>query len=346
MSLTEKPPTIQDVARHAQVSAATVSRVLTSPERVSEKTRERVHEAVRETGYSVNQAARSLRLKSSRTLLVAAPHIGNPFYSVILDAVIDEAQKRRYGVLVATSIGDDPDRWMADYLLSTRADGLLLFHGGIDPDRLHRFADREGTRLPIVASYDEPPAPLVTSVIVDNRAAAMRAVRYLHDLGHRNIGHVAGSTRNNTPNERKLGFEQAMSALQLAVRPEWLIAGDYTHEAGIIAARQLLTLESRPTAIFAGNDECAFGLIHGLHQGGVECPRDISVIGFDDVGQAAIYRPTLTTMRQPREELGRVATRRLIDIIEGRESPADPVHVVLRAELVVRESTGPIAPAA
>lgn len=339
MAITEKPPTIQDVAREAQVSAATVSRALATPERVSEQTRERVNRAVRDTGYSVNQAARSLRMKAARTVLVAAPQIGNPFYSVILDAVIDEAQKRGYGVLVSTSIGDDPDRWLADYLLSTRADGLLLFHGGLTPERLHQFADRGGTRLPIVASYDEPPAPLVTSVIVDNRAAARRAVHYLHALGHRAIGHVAGPTRNDEPNERRLGFEEAMRELGLDIRPEWVIDGDYVHGSGIRAAEALLRLKHRPTAMFCGNDEMALGLIHGLHQGGVECPRDISVMGFDDAGLSQIYRPTLTTMRQPREELGRVATRRLIDIIEGRESPADPVHVTLRAELVEREST-------
>jgi LacI family repressor for deo operon, udp, cdd, tsx, nupC, and nupG len=339
MVLTRKTPTIQDVALRAQVSSATVSRVLSAPERVSEKTRERVNAAVRDTGYSINQAARSLRMKTARTLLMVAPNIGNPFYSVILDAVIDEAQKRGYGVLVGTNIGLDPGRWLTDYLLSTRADGLLLFHGGLDPEDLHTFAREEGISLPVVASYDEPPAPLVTSVVTDNRAAAARAVRYLMQLGHTKIGHLAGPVRNNRPNERLLGFVEAMTAANLPLNPAWILPGNYDQPGGIAAARAILALTERPTAMFCGNDESAFGFIHGLREGGVECPRDISVIGFDDVGQAEIYHPTLTTMRQPREDLGRVATRRLIDIIEKRETPTDPVHVVLPAELIIREST-------
>ncbi|MGN6487166.1 MAG: LacI family DNA-binding transcriptional regulator, partial [Devosia sp.] len=133
------------------MSAATVSRVLSSPERVSEATRERVTAAVRDTGYTINQAARSLRLKAARTILMAAPNIGNPFYSTVLDAVIGEASARGYSVLVATRLGDDPNRWLSDYLLSNRADGLLLFDGSLDTFGLHDLSD-EGLNLPLVAA--------------------------------------------------------------------------------------------------------------------------------------------------------------------------------------------------
>src|SRR5215468_5692158 len=118
MVVTKKPPTIQDVARHAKVSAATVSRVLSSPERVSEAARERVFAAVRETGYTMNQAARSLRLKAARTILIALPNIGNPFYSTILDAAVRTASARGYSVLVAARLHEDPRRWLSDYLTS------------------------------------------------------------------------------------------------------------------------------------------------------------------------------------------------------------------------------------
>src|SRR5262245_37232417 len=150
MVLAKKTPTIQDVARHAKVSAATVSRVLSAPERVSERAREAVQAAVRETGYTINQAARSLRLKDPRPMLMAAPNIGNPFYSTILEAVIHEAAARGYSVLVASRIGDDPNRWLSDYLHSNRADGLLLFDGALDTNRLHGLTD-DGARLPLVA---------------------------------------------------------------------------------------------------------------------------------------------------------------------------------------------------
>lgn len=337
MVLPRKTPTIQDVARHASVSAATVSRVLSSPERVSETTRERVHAAVRDTGYTMNQAARSLRLKAARTILLAAPNIGNPFYSTIVDAVIQEASARGYSVLVASRIGDDPNRWLSDYLLSTRADGLLLFDGSLDTNSLHGLGDG-GIALPLVAAYDEIPDPKINSVITDNRHAAMRAVRYLAGLGHTRIGHVIGPSRNQSTNERYVGFVDAMLELGLEVRPQWLMPGTYNMESGTEAAEHLLAADEMPTAVFSGNDEMAIGLIHRLRREGIDCPRDISVVGFDDIAVARFVDPPLTTMRQPREDIGKMATRSLIDIIEGLVPESEPIHVVLTSDLVVRES--------
>jgi LacI family repressor for deo operon, udp, cdd, tsx, nupC, and nupG len=337
MSTLRKTPTIQDVARRAGVSAATVSRVLSAPQRVTEATRERVHAAVRETGYTMNQAARSLRLKAARTILMAAPNIGNPYYSVVLEAVLREASSRGYSVLVASRIGDDPNRWLHDYLLSTRADGLLLFDGSLDTNTLHDIGG-DGVSLPLVAAYDEIPDPKVNSVITDNRLAAKRAVKYLAELGHTRIAHVIGPSRNKSTNERHVGYQEVMQELGLAVRPEWLYQGAYNTESGAAAAEQFLAAEVRPTAVFCGNDEMATGFIHRMRVAGVECPRDISVVGFDDVSYAPYYNPPLTTVRQPREEIGRMATSTLIDIIEG-VSDREPIHVVLSSELVVREST-------
>jgi len=342
MNSPKKLPTIQDVARHARVSAATVSRVLSTPDRVSEATRERVHSAVLETGYTINQAARSLRLQRARTILAAMPGIGNPFYSTILDAVVTTAASRGYGVLVTGRLGDDPARWLSDYFLSNRADGLLLFDGFLDTRKLHAITG-EGGALPLVAAYDELPDPQINSVITDNLQAAERAVAHLYDLGHRKIGHIAGPSRNTFPNERLVGFRKALFERRLAVREEWIFPGDYTMETGRAAAEQILELDDRPTAIFAGNDEMAIGLIAALKRHGIECPRDISVMGFDDISVSQNYSPPLTTMRQPREQIGRIATETLVNILEGNRASSDPVRVVLRSELVVRESTAPLA---
>jgi LacI family repressor for deo operon, udp, cdd, tsx, nupC, and nupG len=333
-----KTPTIQDVARHASVSAATVSRVLSSPERVMEATRERVYAAVRDTGYTINQAARSLRLKSARTILLAAPNIGNPFYSTIVDAVIREAAERGYSVLVASRIGDDPNRWLSDYLLSNRADGLLLFDGSLDTNRLHGLRD-DGVALPLVAAYDEIPDAKVHSVITDNRLAAKRAIKHLLELGHTEIGHIIGPSRNQSTNERFIGFAEAMQEAGLQVREDWLFPGTYNMESGTAAAEHLLASGKLPTAVFSGNDEMAIGLIHRLRLEGIDCPRDISVVGFDDIAVARFFDPPLTTMRQPREDIGRMATRSLIDIIEGVARDDEPIHIVLNSELVIREST-------
>jgi LacI family repressor for deo operon, udp, cdd, tsx, nupC, and nupG len=341
MVLTRKTPTIQDVARHAKVSAATVSRVLSSPERVSEAARERVFEAVRETGYTINQAARSLRMRAARTILVALPNIGNPFYSTILQSVISAATARGYSALVAARLAEDPSRWLSDYLLSNRADGLLVFDGSLNTPSLHALPG-DAAALPLVAAYDELPDERVNSVITDNRAAAHRAVGHLIDYGHRRIAHLHGPSRNASPNERLVGFREAMQAAGLQVPPGWIIPGDYTMDAGIAAADRLAAMAERPTAIFAANDEMCIGLISRLREHGIECPRDMSVIGFDDIAVSRHFSPPLTTMRQPREEIGRLATEALIDIVEGTRSEHAPLHVVLTSTLVVRKSTAPL----
>lgn len=315
-----------------------MSRALSTPERVSEPTRARVVEAVRSTGYTLNEAARSLRMKAARTVLIALPNIGNPFYSTILDAVVNEAAERGYGVLVAShQAGDDSDR-LSNYFYSNRADGLLLFDGGIDAKALHGIPLHDG-QLPLIVAYDELPDPLINSVVTDNREAAQRATRHLYELGHRKIGHIIGHTRNALPNERLIGFEQELATLGLKARPEWLFPGDYAMPSGIAAGERFAALKERPTAVFAGNDEMAIGFISAIRRHGIECPRDVSVIGFDDIAISDYYAPALTTMRQPREDIGRRATEALIDILEGNVTYRGPLRVVLRSELVVREST-------
>jgi len=338
MDAPKKPPTIQDVARHAQVSAATVSRVLSSPERVSESTRDRVTKAVRDTGYTINQAARTLRMQRAKTILTAMPGIGNPFYSTILDAVVTTAASRGYGVLVTGRLGDDPAKWLSDYYQSNRADGLLLFDGCVDTRKLHAITGAN-TQMPLVAAYDELPDPQINSVITDNLQAAERAVAHLHALGHRRIGHISGPSRNTFPNERLVGFRKAMFEQRLETREDWIFAGDYTMAGGRAAAGYFRNLKEMPTAVFAGNDEMGIGLIAALRKAGIECPRDISVIGFDDISISENYSPALTTMRQPREEIGRIAVETLINILERTVPSSEPIRVLLQSELVVREST-------
>jgi LacI family repressor for deo operon, udp, cdd, tsx, nupC, and nupG len=312
---------------------------MSNPERVSEPTRRRVESAVLETGYTINQAARSLRLQKAKTILTAMPGIGNPFYSTILDAVVTEATSRGYGVLVTGRLGDDPARWLSDYFLSNRADGLLLFDGFLDTRKLHGIAAAEGGMLPLVAAYDELPDPQINSVITDNLQAAERAVQHLYELGHRKIGHIGGPSRNSFPNERLVGFRKAMFEHRLEARQDWIVQGNYTMESGAAAARHFAALPDRPTAIFSANDEMAIGFIAEFRRHGIEVPRDLSVIGFDDIGVSQNYFPALTTMRQPRTAIGRIATETLVNILEGNIRSAEPVRVVLKSELVVREST-------
>lgn len=342
MSLTKKTPTIQDVALVAKVSTATVSRALSHPERVSETTRARISAAVRTTGYTPNQSARSLRQRTARTILVALPDMSNPFFSSILDAVERAASVRGYGVLVANRFsGDDSGRRMRDYFLSNRVDGLLLFDGAVDLRHLHMLANDQSPMPLIVACEEIPHAPFHT-VKTDNSFAAEQATRHLIDLGHRKIGHIRGPESNVLTGERAGGFNRALAKAGLTLRSEWIFPGGFDMESGWAAAQLFMTLAERPTAVFAANDESAIGFLSGLRQHGLECPQDISVVGFDDLAIASHIWPRLTTMRQPREALGRIAAGALIDLIEGAPRNRMPMYMVLSSELIVRGTTAPL----
>ena len=335
----KKTPTIQDVARIANVSTATVSRALSSPERVRADTRERISEAVRQTGYTLNQTARSLRQRTARTILVALPDIRNPFFSTILDAIERQAALRGYGVLVVNRFsGADAAGRLQDYFRSNRADGLLLLDGSLSQKQLLALTG-EPAHVPLVVACEEIPASPFHTVKTDNRYAAELATRHLIGLGHRRIGHILGPAANVLTGERETGFSAALAAAGLERRAEWIFEGNFEMDCGVAAANRFAALPQRPTAIFAANDETAIGFLSGLRKHGIACPQEVSVVGFDDLAVSAHFSPPLTTMRQPREALGRLAAEALIDLIEGERRIRVPLRQVLSSELIVRDST-------
>jgi LacI family repressor for deo operon, udp, cdd, tsx, nupC, and nupG len=277
-------------------------------------------------------------VRAAHTVLIALPNVANPYYSTILDAVVHEAASRGYGVLVANRVGADPGQWLRHFFFSNRADGLLLFDGSLDPELFQDLPARGGA-LPLVISCDEVPDPPLHCVLTDNFEAGKRATEHLISLGHRRIGHIAGPSKNALPSDRMLGFRAAMAEAGLPVADEWVVSGDFSMQSGVPFGAHFARLPQRPTAVFCGNDEMAIGLIVGLRAEGLECPRDMSIVGFDDITVAAHYAPSLTTMHQPREAMGRAATRMLIDILAGDAPEGERRRVVLRSELVVRAST-------
>lgn len=343
MVFSKKAPTIQDVARFAEVSAATVSRALSRPETVSLHTRERISEAVRLTGYTLNQLARSLRQRTARTILVALPDIRNTFFSSILDAIEREACRRGYGVLVVNRLaGEDAEQRLHDYFLSNRADGLLLLDGSVELSQLLMLSG-EPAHVPLVMACETVAGAPFHTVTTDNAYAALVATRHLIGLGHTRIGHIRGPEHNGLTLARESGFRDALAASGLTLRPEWMLAGGFEMERGLAAADRFMALAERPSALFVANDEAAIGFLSGLRRYGLQCPRDVSVVGFDDLAVAAHFWPPLTTMRQPCAAVGRLAAEALIDLIEGQPPNRVPRHTVLSSDLVVRGSTAPPA---
>ncbi len=331
--------TIQDVAKAAKVSTATVSRALSNPALLSEATRKQVLEAIKTTGYRVNQAARNLRMQRAGAVLVLVPNLGKPFYSEILQGISDGFAGSDFAVLIAdTESRPLPDGELAGNFTDGRIDGVVSLDGGLAPSALDacRTAGVDGRIVfacEWVEGYDFP------SVQSDNTEGARLAIQHLADLGHRKIAHVTGPQGNVLTTVRRRGVVEERARLGLPVHDDWIIRGDFSLQSGHEAAAKIIAMRDRPTAVFCAADTVAFGLIAGLHAGGLRVPEDISVVGFDDIDMSEYYVPALTTIRQDRVRLGRTAARQLLQQLTGPPSAAG--LQLLPVELVIRASTAP-----
>ena len=319
-------PKMEDIARLAGVSVSTVSRALAGSPKVTGDTRARIEAAVRETGYVVNQVAQGLRLQRSRQLLVLLPTIANPFFAEVVQGIEEVAGAAGYGVLVG-STENEPEREasLARQLLTGGVDGLVLLTGRI-PEGLAEHA-MSGQ---IVAVSETIPGSLLPTIAIDNEAAAAAAVAHLLGLGHRRIAHIGGPPGNVLTAQRARGWRKALAGAGIGEKP---VFGDFTMASGEAAMTALLTRTPRPTAVFCANDEMAIGAMKAARDAGLRVPTDLSIIGFDDISFAAFTDPPLTTIRQPRRELGRAAVAALL---EGSR-----VRRWMDHELVCRASTAP-----
>lgn len=328
---------IQDVAKLADVSTATVSRALAFPDRVSSETRARVLDAIARTGYVPNPAARSLRSQKTYMVLVVLPNLANTFFSKILRGIEETLFEAGYGMIIGDLDGSpEKEAHFAAFTAAGRVDGAILLNG-------HLFGQtREGKgvpaaiNIPLVALCEAIPGADIPQIEVDNRVGASTMIGHLAALGHREIAYLSGPVENVLEQERMRGYREGLDAQSLPFDPDLVLTGDYTVESGIRAGRALLARKSRPTAVFCTSDEMAIGLMRTLHSVGVRVPQDISVAGFDDIEFAAVAEPALTTIHQPRRELGQVAATALVDLLQGRPSPD---RIRLETHLVVRDST-------
>lgn len=331
----EKITTIQDVARIAGVSTATVSRTLSKPSVVSKTSREAVLSAIANTGYRVNATASNLRRKRTGTVIVLLPNIANPFFSQILAGLGSILTPAQYGMLVAdTQSGPDPDERLGHYLTSGQADGLILLDGTLSPKAL----DIPG-RPPVVIACEWMESNL-PSVRVQNEGGAALAVEHLVRLGHRDIGHVTGLRGNVLAEARLNGFVSALAEAGISPNPDWIIEGDYSIDSGVAAARTWLAMTKRPSALFFSSDEMAAGFSGEVQKSGVAIPRDVSIVGFDNIEIAQHLSPPLTTIRQPRMKIGVRAAEILLGMIDtdSRDGPSEVIDV----EFVERGSSGPL----
>jgi LacI family transcriptional regulator len=326
--------TIVDVASEAGVSYTTVSRVLNNKENVKPKTRERVLTAMTRLGYVVDQRARSLAGGRSQVIGLLVHDLGTSYIGEIMRGIDAELAPAHYDlILYTTHRHKTRESAYVATLARGLVDGLLLVlprdpGAYLETLRQHNFPhvliDHRGVD-------EETPA-----VAAANRQGAYSATEHLIRLGHRRIGFITGAMDQISAQDRLAGYRAALADHGIAFDPELVREGNFFQPSGYVGASALLELPHPPTAIFASNDVSAFGVMEAIRAHGLRIPEDVSVVGFDDIPQAAHVHPPLTTMRQPLEEMGHTATRMLLEYIQDPQRPIERVE--LPADLVVRES--------
>ena len=331
--------TIVDVAREAGVSYATVSRVINNKGYINPETREKVLRAVTKLGYVVNQQARSLAGGRSQVVGLVVRDLGTSYIGEIIHGIDEELANASYDLMLYTTHRRKiRESTYVATLTQGLADGLLLVLPR-EPGAYIETLRRRG--FPYVLIDHQGIDETGPSVGATNRRGGYDATRYLIELGHRRIGFITGSLDLGCSIDRMAGYHAALTEFGLPTDPGLIREGDFMQPAGYTGARELLALPHRPTAIFASNDVSAFGVMEAARDCGLRIPEDISIVGFDDIPQASHVNPPLTTVRQPLEQMGRVATRMLLETIADRQRPA--ARVELPTELVIRASCRPIA---
>lgn len=328
--------TIYDIAKRAGVSAGTVSRALSRPEKVLPSTRQRIEQAAATLGYVPNVAARTLKTQRSGKILVTVPDIANPFFAQILQGAEEAAQAADYAVLLGdTQHMVEREERYAQMLPRNEADGLIVL-GHRLPPTARDIVRQLGAQAPVVNGCEFDPSLGIPSVHIDNAAAARTAMDHLFGLGHERVAVIGGPPENPLHQQRLEGARAAAKA-RGRLRQMVLVPGDFSVESGHAAARQLLAQNPRPTAAFCFSDQMALGVLAACRESGVRVPEDFSIVGFDDLASSRYLNPPLTTISQPMREIGVRAVNLLLAILGANEVTHQQT---LDFELRVRGSTG------
>jgi len=325
---------IKEVAEVARTSVATVSRALRHADVVAPETRRRVLEAVERLGYTPSAQPGMLRNARTNVIVALVPDIANPFFSEVIRGIDSVARQNGYSVLLGDTQHDETREAQYWRLVASRqADGIITL--------LPRAKQPiPGAPIPFVNACEYVSDPGVTSVLVDNVAAAYTATDYLISLGHHRIAFLAGPAGTKICADRQIGYERSLRNAGIRPDSKLIATGDFSVGTGITGVERLLCANAPFTAIFCANDEMAFGAILALKKAGRMVPRDVSVIGFDDIQFAQFYDPALTTIAQPKSQLGSEAMTLLLKALA--DPKIRPQKRVLPTRLIVRDSTGPV----
>ncbi|BBF04596.1 TPA: substrate-binding domain-containing protein [Haemophilus influenzae] len=306
--------TMKDIARLAQVSTSTVSHVINGSRFVSDEIREKVMRIVAELNYTPSAVARSLKVRETKTIGLLVTATNNPFFAEVMAGVEQYCQQHQYNLIIATT-GGDAKRLQQNLqtLMHKQVDGLLLMCGD------SRFqADIElAISLPLVV-MDWWFTELNADKILENSAlGGYLATKALIDAGHRKIGIITGNLKKSVAQNRLQGYKNALSEAKIALNPHWIVESHFDFEGGVLGIQSLLTQSSRPTAVFCCSDTIAVGAYQAIQQQGLRIPQDLSIMGYDDIELARYLSPPLSTICQPKAELGKLAVEALLQRIKN-----------------------------
>lgn len=337
MSATKPTPTLYDVAAKSGVSTATVSRCLNFPDQVTKLTRDKVMASVNALGYSPNFGAKVMAARRTNTIGAIIPTMENAIFARGLQAFQEELRAHGFTMLVASSSYEaEVEEEQIRALVARGADALLL----IGHDRRPEIYDfLETQRVPVLVTWAFDRSQSRPSIGFDNRAAMRNMARHVIELGHRHLALISAEiTQNDRARERLEGIKEAMTTAGLAANDLKIVVTQYGIENGASAFEQLMQAPEKPTAIFCGNDVLAVGALRAAHTLGFDVPRDVSIVGFDDIELAQVAYPPLTTVHVPHREMGKHAAQALVNLLLGNGAlrPQE-----LASELRIRASLGP-----
>lgn len=328
--------TIKDIAREANVSITTVSRVLNDKPDVSEATKKKVKEIIDDLDYRPNGLARGLVLNKTHTIGLIIPDISNPFFPGVAKGVEELASKLNYSVIYCnTGNNINEEKEAIKLLKSRRVDGMIVSLSVNDKTR-EELNELAKNKFPVVQIDRNIPGVNIPTVSIDNIKASQGVVNYLSEMGHTKIAHITGNLDVISAQDRLEGYTKGLAGAGLEYIRAWIKEGDYSKESGYKKMREILRGDSIPTAVYAANDMMALGVYQAVLEEGLTIPEDISVVGYDDIEITSLITPRLTTVFQPKHLLGEKAVKLLVNKINKPD--LDFADQILNTELIIRDS--------
>ncbi|MDV2684441.1 LacI family DNA-binding transcriptional regulator [Alkalihalophilus lindianensis] len=331
-----RKPTIEDVAKLAQVSVATVSRVINHQGGVRKPTEERIQKAIEDLKYVRNAVARSMVRKETKTIGVIIPDICNPFFPEVIAGIERKAIDKGYFTTLSSSSGSKKiEKKITEHFIERGVDGVIITTSDESGEQLKSLLE---AGIPVVAVDRAIKNYEVDTVLIGNREGAHEAVRHLIQQGHEKIAIICGPQDTTPGLERYKGYRQAMEEFGLPIKEEWIGYGDFMENSGFDCTQQFHHLEDRPTAIFSCNNLMTIGAIKSMTQLEWKLGKEVSFVGFDDIELATFTNPPLTMVSRPMRDLGELSFQLLLDRINEKEQTFKKREFILTPKLVVRGS--------